>query len=77
MEYDAKNDVFVSVCFELPGQVKALITVDNDGNNFILVNECLSEEARKEAIEHEYKHLKRNDLYSDKPAHVIEQEMNE
>lgn len=77
MTYDAKHDVFVSVCSDLPPRVKGLITVDRDGNNIILINEYLSDDAASEALEHEYQHLSRNDLYSDEPAHILEGEVDD
>lgn len=75
MEYDAKHDVFVSVCSELPNRVKGLITVDRDGNHFILINSHLSDEQKDETLRHEMLHLARNDLYSDRPASEIEDEV--
>ena len=75
MEYDAKHDVFVSVCNELPNRVKGLITVDRDGNHFILINSRLSDEQKDETLRHEMLHLVRNDLYSDRPASEIEDEV--
>ena len=75
MEYDAKHDVFVSVCSELPNRVKGLITADHDGNQFILINSRLSDEQKSETLRHEMLHLARNDLYSDRPASEIEDEV--
>lgn len=72
LEYDAKNDVYVSLCELLPDRVKGLITCDRDGNNIILINPNLCESERAETLKHEYIHLFRSDLYSDEPAHVIE-----
>lgn len=76
MEYDAKHDVFVSVCNELPNRVKGLITVDRDGNHFILINSRLSDEQKSETLRHEMLHLVRNDLFSDRPANEIEKEVD-
>jgi len=76
MEYDAKHDVFVSVCNELPNRVKGLITADHDGNQFILINSRLSDEQKDETLRHEMLHLARNDLYSDRPASEIEDEVD-
>lgn len=75
MEYDAKHDVFVSVCDELPNRIKGLITADRDGNHFILINSRLSDEQKDETLRHEMLHLVRNDLYSDRPASEIEDEV--
>ena len=76
MEYDAKHDVFVSVCDELPNRIKGLITADRDGNQFILINSRLSDEQKDETLRHEMLHLARNDLYSDRPASEIEVEVD-
>ncbi len=76
MNYDAKHDVFVSVCDKLPSRVKGLITTDHDGNQIILINANLSDELKGETLRHELLHLIRNDLYSDKPAIEIEEEVN-
>lgn len=77
MVYDAKNDVFVSVCEELPNRVKGLITVDRNGNQFILINSNLSDEMKAETLKHEMLHLVRDDLYSDKSAEDIESEVDQ
>lgn len=69
-EYLVKPDVFVNVV-PLPGRVKGLIKAVPDGE-LILINEYLSEKARAEALEHELRHLSRDDLFSDKPVEEIE-----
>lgn len=76
MEYLAENDVYISVVQTLPINIHGLITVDCNGNSYIIINGNLSESAQKEALEHELLHLKRNDLYSDEPAHLIEKRMS-
>lgn len=76
MEYDAKHDVFVSVCDELPNRIKGLITADREGNQFILINSRLSDEQKDETLRHEMLHLVRNDLYSDRTASEIEVEVD-
>lgn len=76
MEYIAKNDVFISIVYNLSTKIKGLITVDFDGNSYIFINGNLSEEEQRVALEHELLHLKRNDLYSDETAHEIEKDMS-
>ena len=75
MEYIAKYDVCISVVQNLSTKIKGIITVDSDGNPYIFINGNLSEEEQEKALQHELLHLKRNDLYSDKPAHEIEEQM--
>jgi hypothetical protein len=69
-EYFANADVYVNVV-PLPGRVKGLIKAVPDGE-LILINEYLSEKAKAEALEHELRHLSRDDLFSDKPVEEIE-----
>lgn len=78
MEYDAKNDCWISVVDDpkvLPYSVRGAVAEDPDGNNIVLINDCLSEEAKLRAYEHEQEHIKNGDLHSDRPAHEIEAEM--
>lgn len=69
-EYFVNADVYVNVV-PLPGRVKGLIKAVPDGE-LILINEYLSEKAKAEALEHELRHLGRDDLFSDKPVKEIE-----
>ena len=78
MEYDAKNDCWISVVDNpklLPYAVHGAVAEDSEGNNIVLINDCLSEEAKLRAYEHESEHIKNGDLHSEKPAHEIEAEM--
>lgn len=72
-EYNAKEDVFVNVC-PLPVHVRGLIK-EVRGDRFILINELLSDEAKKKALRHELKHLRTDDLNSSRPASEIEEEL--
>lgn len=76
MEYVAQKDVFISIVYNLSTKIKGLLTVDFDGNSYIIINGNLSESEQKKALEHELIHLERNDLYSDRPAHEIEKDMS-
>ena len=69
-EYLVNADVFVSVV-PLPGRVKGLIKAVPDGE-LILINEGLSDKAKQEALDHELRHLSRDDLYNGQPVQVSE-----
>ena len=42
------------------------------GITFMIVNADLSEEAKRKAVEHEFEHIDRGDLYSDEDAVEME-----
>ena len=71
-EYLPREDCRVTVC-KLPPHVKGLCTVKG-ADELIFINEDLSEEAKLAAFTHELRHLRRGDLYSDKPLEEIERE---
>lgn len=75
MEYDAKNDCWVSVTSALPGAVKGATGEEPDGTNIVLINDCLCDEAKKKAYDHECKHIRNGDIRSERTAHEIESEM--
>lgn len=78
MEYDAKTDCWISVVDDpsvLPYAVHGAVGEDCDGTNIMLINNCLSEEAKLRAYEHEAGHIRNGHLRSEQPAHEIESEM--
>lgn len=75
MEYDAKNDCWVAVTPVLPGSVKGATGEESDGTSIVLINECLSDEAKEEAYRHETEHIRNGDIHSERKAHEIEAEM--
>ena len=78
MEYDAKNDCWVAVIDDptvLPYAVHGAVCEEPDGTNVMLINDCLSEEAKLRAYEHESDHIRSGHLRSERPAHEIESEM--
>ena len=80
MEYDAKNDCWISVVNDpsvLPYSVHGAVCEDQDGTNIMLINECLSDEAKQRTYEHESAHIQNAHLRSERPAHEIESEMKE
>ena len=77
MEYDAKNDCWVTVTDALPGAVKGAVCEEPDGTSLVLVNACLSDEAKQSAYDHECEHIRNGDIHSERKAHAIESEMKQ
>ena len=77
MQYDAKHDCWVTVTPVLPAAVKGATGEEPDGTNIVLINECLCDEAKKKAYEHEQAHIKNGDLHSEEPVHEIEERMED
>lgn len=77
MEYDAKNDCWVAVTDRLPGAVKGAVCEDPDGTSLVLVNACLSDEAKQVTYDHECEHIRNGDIHSERKAHEIEAEMKQ
>lgn len=71
-EYLPREDCRITVC-KLPPHVKGLCTVKGT-EEIILINQDLSDEAKLAAFAHELRHLRRGDLYSDRPVEEIEGE---
>ena len=69
-EYLVNEGVYVNVV-PLPGRVKGLIKAVPDGE-LILINEDLSDKAKQEALDHELRHLGRDDLYNGQPVQEVE-----
>jgi hypothetical protein len=57
---------------DLPTSAGGAIAVDADGFVTIYINARLSAEARRAALEHELRHHRRGDLYSDQDIRAIE-----
>lgn len=80
MEYDAKTDCWISVVSDpsvLPYSVHGAVCEDPDGTNVMIINGCLSDEAKQRTYEHESEHIKNGHLRSEQPAHEIESEMKQ
>lgn len=56
---------------QMPGAVKGCCATIGD-DDYVFINECLSDQARMEAYRHEVRHLKRGDLYSDDRVERLE-----
>ncbi len=62
---------------KMPLTIRAFTLPDANGDFNIYLNESLSPEARKKALEHEKNHISRNDFSSPLPARVLEKQMAE
>jgi DNA integrity scanning protein DisA with diadenylate cyclase activity len=71
-EYIAKYDVCLS-CEPMPMNIRSLIKRVGDCN-CIVINDYLSDEAKKKAFKHEIDHLLKNDLDSNKSVKEIEED---
>lgn len=71
-EYDALLDCWITVC-DLPPHVNGLIK-EKDGENIILINSSLSDNAKRKALRHELRHLRRHDMRSERSISAIESE---
>lgn len=73
MEYIAEKDIW---CEEkrMPMSVHGFVC-RKFGERFMVINADLSDEAKAEAIRHEFDHIDNDDLYSDETAIEIESRM--
>lgn len=59
----------------LPPKIYALVAEDEEGCYNIYVNPSQSFERQREAVRHEYRHIKRKHLDGEKTAKVCEEEL--
>ena len=57
-----------------PATVEGAVVPNNDGSFDIYINEALSEERRRQTLEHELSHLRREHFYLDIPIDRIERQ---
>lgn len=65
------NDIFVRLR-DMPGKIKGLTILDNEGDYNIYINSRLSFESQCEAYHHELAHIERDDLYNALPIDKVE-----
>ena len=58
----------------MPGDIRGVTSIDNDGFASIYINTNLSPEAARRTFKHEQNHVKNNDFYNDKDIMTVEQE---
>lgn len=56
----------------LPGDIRAVLRLSEDGFGNIYINDHLSPKAKREAFKHEYRHLKRGDMENDLSIYQVE-----
>lgn len=59
---------------DLPCGVRALVSFDAEGFPNIYVNARMSREEQRKAIDHEMRHIRRNDAYSDEGIRAVEKD---
>lgn len=72
-EYIERYDIWVTFV-QMPLCVKGFCRKVR-GENCAVINEDLSDEVKRAAIEHEAEHFRRGDLVSDLPVETIEDEV--
>lgn len=58
---------------KLPGSIRGAVRLDENGFASIYINDQLSPKAKKAALRHEVRHLKRNDHANTKSIREVEQ----
>lgn len=58
---------------KLPGDVRGVVRLSEDGFANIYINDQLSPEARRMTFEHERTHIESDDFYNSKPIQDIEE----
>lgn len=62
---------------QLPAKVKALTVPDENGDYTIIINECLSPSAKREALMHERIHIEHDHFYKELPVAIEENDAAE
>lgn len=60
------NDYYLRIV-KLPRRVEGVTVVNNDGTFSIYLNELLSEEERRETLDHELRHIRLEHFYNEVP----------
>lgn len=55
-----------------PGDIKAAVRLDEEGNPSIYINDALSPAAKKRAFLHELRHIRNGDFYNKRTMKEIE-----
>ena len=55
-----------------PGDILGAVRIDENGFASIYINRDLSPKAKRETVDHELDHLRRNDLYNDLSIYEVE-----
>ena len=63
---------YAVILMPFPGDIYAAVRLSPDGYPTIYINDKLAPEARKKALEHELRHLTRDDFYNARSIRSIE-----
>lgn len=69
------NSVFIRA-IKMPLTLRAFTVPDSNGDFNIYINEDLSDEAKRKSLEHEKRHITKNDFHSPFPVGAIEELLN-
>ena len=67
------DEEYSIVLVSLPGDIRAAVRVDPTGWATIYINDRLSPEGRRRALEHELRHIRRDDWFSAASIWEVEQ----
>lgn len=71
-EYVLQWDAEIVYSDALPSHIRAFVLPRTDGGHRIVVNQNLSDEAKRKAVEHELFHIAARDIESPLPVILIE-----
>ena len=57
---------------KLPATIHGAVRLDQDGFPSIYINDDLSPKAKRDAFDHEMRHIKNDDMFNDKPIQDVE-----
>ena len=67
-DYVELNNIICRTTTLLPGGVKACTYHDEDGNEYVVVNDYCNPKARRASADHELRHIRRGEMY--KPDYI-------
>ncbi len=66
-----REEVYIRL-LSLPSTIKGMTLVDPDGNYNIYINQNLSRNQQRKALQHEMRHVRQGDCYSEKSIRHLE-----
>lgn len=66
------DDEYRVYLVKLPATIHGAVRLDQDGFPSIYINDDLSPKAKKDAFDHEMRHIRNDDMYNDRPIKEVE-----
>lgn len=66
------DDEYRVYLVKLPATIHGAVRLDQDGFPSIYINDDLSPQAKKDAFDHEMRHIRNDDMYNDRPIEEVE-----